>query len=194
LAAIWLKWYRGIPVFRAELEAAKAELAAVRAKGLKPTRNCQAEADAMTYHSQSLGGAVEILQSWQGDYPIAQLNLLPEKQRKQAVVFITDANTFNAAWKTFKPGKEVPNIDFKSNLVLFARNTQFYNRIRIDKVNVTNGVAEVLAMETMSAIPIQDKVAMSLVVVSRKDITSIRTADGLVVISDEDEKNMSLPR
>jgi len=35
------------PVFRADLEAAKAELAAVRTKGLKPTRDCQAEAAAM---------------------------------------------------------------------------------------------------------------------------------------------------
>ena len=35
------------PAFRAELEAAKAELAAVRAKGLKPTRDCQAEADVL---------------------------------------------------------------------------------------------------------------------------------------------------
>jgi len=33
--------------FRADLEAAKAELAAVRAKGLKPRRNCTAEAQAM---------------------------------------------------------------------------------------------------------------------------------------------------
>ena len=33
--------------FRAEIEAAKAEFAAVRAKGLKPTRDCQAEADAL---------------------------------------------------------------------------------------------------------------------------------------------------
>ena len=49
-------------------------------------------------------------------------------------------------------------------------------------MNVKNGVAEVLAMETMSAMPIQDKVAMSLVVVQRKDIKSIRTADGLVAV------------
>lgn len=35
------------PAFRAELESAKAELASVRAKGLKPTRDCQAEADAL---------------------------------------------------------------------------------------------------------------------------------------------------
>ena len=35
------------PVFRADIEAAKAELAAVRAKGLKPIRDCEAEAKAM---------------------------------------------------------------------------------------------------------------------------------------------------
>jgi acid phosphatase (class A) len=37
------------PKFRADLEAAKAELAAVRSKGLKPTRDCQAEAAAMAF-------------------------------------------------------------------------------------------------------------------------------------------------
>jgi acid phosphatase (class A) len=35
------------PAFRMEVEAAKAELAAVRAKGLKPTRDCKAEAEAL---------------------------------------------------------------------------------------------------------------------------------------------------
>ena len=36
-----------------------------------------------------------------------------------------------------------------------------------------NGVGEVLVMETMSAMPIEDKVSISLVVVNRKDIKSI---------------------
>ena len=39
------------PAFRAEIEAAKAELAAVRAKGLKPVRDCQAETEALARHS-----------------------------------------------------------------------------------------------------------------------------------------------
>jgi len=138
-------------------------------------------------HSQPLDGEVKILQSWQGDYSVAKLKLLPEKQREQRVGFINNAKTFAAVWKAFSPGEAVPEIDFKANLVLFARNTQFYNRISIGKVNVKNGVAEVLAMETMSAMPIEDKVAISLVVVPRKDIKSIRTADGLVVISDDDK-------
>jgi acid phosphatase (class A) len=37
----------GDPTFRAEVEAAKAELAAVRAKGLKPQRDCTVEAAAL---------------------------------------------------------------------------------------------------------------------------------------------------
>jgi len=49
-------------------------------------------------------------------------------------------------------------------------------------VNVTNGVAEVLAMETMSAMPIEDKVAISLVVVARKGITAIHAGDKIVPI------------
>jgi acid phosphatase (class A) len=38
------------PIFRADLEDAKAELESVRAKGLKPTRDCQKEADALAHN------------------------------------------------------------------------------------------------------------------------------------------------
>jgi len=109
--------------------------------------------------------------------------MLPENQREQAVGFIDDAKTFEGVWNAFKPDEKVPEIDFKTNLVLFARNTQFFNRISIGKVNVTNGVAEVLAMETRSAMPIQDKVAMSLVVVAREGIQAIQAGDKNVLIN-----------
>lgn len=39
-----------VPAFRADIEAARAELAAVRAKGLKPTRNCADETAAPSPH------------------------------------------------------------------------------------------------------------------------------------------------
>jgi len=133
-------------------------------------------------HSQPLNGEAAILQSWQGDYPVDKLKLLPEKQRKQGIGFINAAETFTDVWKAFNPGEDVPEIDFKDNLVLFARNTHFYNRIRIGKVNVTNGVAEVLAMETMSAMPIEEKVAMSLVKVTQQGITAIQSGNEIVLI------------
>ena len=126
-------------------------------------------------------GEAKTLQSWQGDYQVAQLNLLPEMQREQAVGFIADAKTFRAVWKAFKPGEAVPEIDFTTNMVLFARNIQFYNRISIGKVSVKDGVAEVLAM---SAIPIEDRVAMSLVVVDSEGINGLKVGKGIINISD----------
>ena len=133
--------------------------------------------------SHPLNGEAKILESWQGDYPVDQLQLLPEKQRQQTVGVIENAETFAGVWKAFKPGEAIPEIDFNANLVLFVRNTQFFNRTRIGKVNVKSGVAEVLAMETMSAMPIEDKVAMSMVMVPRRGIKSIGTTDGQVMIS-----------
>jgi hypothetical protein len=132
--------------------------------------------------AQPLTGEVEVLQSWQGDYPVAQISQLPEGQREHGVGYIADPRTFENVWKAFKPDEAVPEIDLKSNLLLFTRNTQFFNRIRIGKVKVTNGVAEVLAMETMSAMPIEEKVGMSFVVVPRKGIESIQRSDGLLPI------------
>ena len=40
---------RSDPAFCAELEAARAEVEAVRAKGLTPNRDCRAEVDALAY-------------------------------------------------------------------------------------------------------------------------------------------------
>jgi len=137
----------------------------------------------MPDNSLSAGGEVAILQSWQGDYPVDKLNQLPENQREHGIGYIDNAETFNQVWKAFKPGEDVPESYFRTNLVLFARNTQFYNLIRIGQVNVKNGVAEVLAMETMSAMPIEDRVAMSMVVVSRKGITGIQSGGEIIPIS-----------
>jgi hypothetical protein len=127
-------------------------------------------------------GEAEILQSWQGDYPVARLDLLPENQREEAVGFISDAKTFKDLWKAFQPGEAVPEIDFNTNLILFVRNTQFYNRISIGKVNVTDGVAELLAMETRSARPIEEKVAISLVEIPRKGVNAIQIGDRKIPI------------
>ena len=171
------------PAFRAEMEAAKGELAAVRAKGLKPTRDCQAEADALAHPSLPLDGESKILQSWQDDYPVAQLRLLPEKQREHAVGFIADAKTFEDAWKAFKPGEAVPEIDFKANLVVFTRNVDFYNRTSIGMMKLANGVLEIVAMETMSALPIEDKAAMAMAVIPRAGVKFIQVGQNRIPVT-----------
>jgi len=115
--------------------------------------------------------------SWQGDYPVAKLDRLPERQREQGVGFIGDAVTFKNVFEAFKPGEDISEVDFEAHLVLFARNTHFHNRVSIGQVKVTKGVADVLAMETMSAAPIEDQVGMALVVVARKGISAVRVGD-----------------
>jgi len=104
--------------------------------------------------SQAIQGEADILQARQDDFPVAQLKLLPEKQRERAVGFISEVETFVDLWKAFMSGGDVPKIDFKANLALFFRNTQHYNPISIKKVKVKDGVAEVLAMETMPAMTV----------------------------------------
>jgi hypothetical protein len=154
---------------------------------VEKSEHLDTEAEALAQHSRNLEGEARILQSWQGDYPVARLDLLPESQREEAVGYIGGAETFGNVWKAFKPGEAVPEINFQADLVLFARNTHFYNSIRIGKVNVKNGVAEVLAMETMSAMPIEDKVAISLAVVGRQGISGIQIGNEVILV-DENRK------
>ena len=106
-----------------------------------------------------------------------RLNVLAEGQREHGNGYIGDPKSSEGFWATFKPGESLPKIDFRAHLLLFARNTRFFNRISIGWVKATNGVAEVLAMETMSAMPIEDKVAMSLAVVPRNGIQALKTDD-----------------
>ncbi|WP_455221318.1 hypothetical protein [Kaarinaea lacus] len=120
---------------------------------------------------------VEIIQNWSGDFPVAKLNVLPAGQERLPAGYIGDAATFKNVWEVFSPATPVPEVDFADNIVVFGRNTQYYNRTTIFKVTLTNeGVAEILAMATMSATPIQDKVAMSMAIIPRKGIKYIFTA------------------
>ena len=127
-------------------------------------------------------GEVEILQNWRGDYPVNQLDRLPKPQRNRSVGYITDAQAFASIWTAFKPGEPVPRIDFNSKLVLYVRNTQYFNRVSIAKVSVEEGVAELLTMETLSAIPIEDKVAISMVAISRRGIEAVQTGKGAIPV------------
>lgn len=118
-----------------------------------------------------------IVDRWSGDFPVAQLQLLPEAQRQSPTGYIGNPKTFAAVWQAFKPGEKVPAVDFRANLVVFSRNVVFYNRTHIMKVVLADGGLEILAMETMSARPIEDKMAMALAVISRAGVQFIRAED-----------------
>lgn len=115
-----------------------------------------------------------IVQSWSGDYPVAELGRLPEGQRQLPAGYLGNAPAFESVWAAFKPGEALPAVDFGTQVVVFHRNVDFYNRTRIVKVTLRDGVADVLAMETLSAIPIADKVAMAMAVIPRANVKFIQ--------------------
>jgi len=113
-------------------------------------------------------------QSWSGDYPVAELGRLPAGQQHTPSGYLGSAAAFESVWAAFKPGEALPAVDFSRQLVVFHRNVDFYNRTRIFNVTLRDGVAEVLAMETMSAIPIADSVAMAMAVIPRANVKAIQ--------------------
>jgi len=126
-----------------------------------------------------------ILQAWSGDYPISELNRLPEGQRSSRIGYLGDAATFAEVWQVLNPGKKTPEVDFSKFLVVFSHNVDFYNRTSIAKVTLNHGVAEVIAIETMSAIPIEDMVAMALAVIPREGVEFIQAGDKRIPVESE---------
>jgi hypothetical protein len=123
-----------------------------------------------------------ILQRWNGDFPVAQIERLPEGQRQCRAGYLGDAETFGRVWQAFKPGTFVPVVDFNTHLVVFARNLDFYNRNMISKVVLWHGSAEVVAAETLSARPVEDKVAMALALIPRAGIAFIQSGKERVAV------------
>jgi len=115
-----------------------------------------------------------VLQRWSGDYPVTQIDSLPEGQRRSRVGYVGDPDTFGRVWRGFKPDTAVPVVDFEKHIVVFARNLDFYNRTLIAKVILTHGAVEVVATETLSARPIEDKVAMALALIPRAGVKFIQ--------------------
>jgi hypothetical protein len=67
-------------------------------------------------------------------------------------------------------------VDFRRHIVLFSRNVHFYNHTSIAKVSLKeDGGVEVLATETLSSMPIEDKVAMALAVTPRAGVQYLQT-------------------
>ena len=74
-------------------------------------------------------------------------------------------------------------MDFGRNFIVFSRNVDFYNRTSIFKVTLKDGVIEVLAMETRSALPIEDKASMAMAVIPRDGVRSIQTGTRRIPVS-----------
>ena len=125
---------------------------------------------------------LSLLENWSGDYPVSELGRLPAGQQNTMVGYIGNTATFIPIWQVFKPNEDLPAVNFSKNIIVFSRNVQFYNRTSILKVMLKKGTAEIFAMETMSAMPIEDKIAMAMAVIPREGIKSIQAGEEKIVV------------
>ncbi len=123
-------------------------------------------------------------ENWSGDYPVSELGRLPEKQQDLTAGYIGDTETFIPVWRAFMPKEILPLVDFSKNIVVYTRNTRFYNRKSIISVRQQNGIAEIIAMETRTAMPIEEKVAMAMAVIPRQGVKAIKAGDKTVQVKD----------
>jgi hypothetical protein len=124
---------------------------------------------------------IVIKQQWGGDYPVSCLDRLPG-DRASGVGYIADAKVFEAVWEAFKPGERAPMLDFARDFVIFVRNVNYYNRTAIGRMKLTGGVLDVVAMATLSSLPVEDRVAIVLAVVPRKGIWFIHVPGGKIPV------------
>jgi hypothetical protein len=127
-------------------------------------------------------GRLPILQNWSGDYPVAEFDRLPDGQRESRVGCIGDAMVLAAVWQAFRPGEKPPELGFDDNLVVFSRNVDYYNRTSIERVLLKDGVADVVAIETRSAIPIEDRVAIAFAAIPRAGVRFVQAGENRIPV------------
>jgi hypothetical protein len=122
-------------------------------------------------------------EQWSGFYPVKQLVKLPAKQQKSAIGAIQDKKTWEAVFKALQPDVKVPEVDFKKNIVVFARNIRFVNRI----IGLTGMLEEdtlvVRYAATRTARPIVDQVFLVAAVFPRKGISKISNGQETVPLA-----------
>jgi hypothetical protein len=140
------------------------------------------KSEAKTAPAGALPATVTIVKKWDGDFPVSALKKLPRGQQKTPAGYIGDRSSFADVWKSFKPGEKAPSVDFKKNLVVFTRNVKFYNRKAITRVTLLDGVMEVQVVETVTSVPVTDKVAMAIAEVPRQGVKSLRAGDKFISV------------
>jgi hypothetical protein len=138
--------------------------------------------ETKTAPASGLPANLTIVNKWDGDYPVSAIKKLPRGQQKTVAGYIGDGATFADVWKSLKPGEKVPAVDFRKNLVVFTRNVKFYNRKAITKVTLLDGIMEVQGIETMTSVPVTNKVAMALAEVPRQGVKTLRAGDKFIAV------------
>jgi hypothetical protein len=123
------------------------------------------------------GEPVPILRTWEGPFLVKELNVFPKEVQNTPVGYIADGKTLAAVWKLFRPDDKVPEVDFREQVIVFARNVKFVNKLQINKVLNKDGVISLLAKETLTATPVESKIYISFALISRSGVRTLRHGD-----------------
>jgi len=126
--------------------------------------------------------ALPILNRWNGDYPIAQLDRFQEGHAQLHGGYIGNEVAFASFWKDFKPGTAVPRVNFDENLVVFVRGDGSYSQMLIAKVILKQNIAEVVASGNRSRSTPEDSFAMALAVIPRAGVKFIRVGNEQIAV------------
>lgn len=121
---------------------------------------------------------------WQLTIPLDAARLLPASQ-KAGVGIVADAKTLNALWKASNlSGSPAPKIDFTTSVLVFARNENYFNTIKITAAPIANGVANPQIVESRTAIRLDSvkKLNVALKAIPRAGLKSVRTESGEVAV------------
>jgi len=67
-------------------------------------------------------------------------------------------------------------------MVVFTRNVKFYNRKAITRVTLLDGIMEIRGVETMTSVPVTNKVAMAMAEVPRQGVKTLRAGDKFIPV------------
>jgi hypothetical protein len=125
-----------------------------------------------------------IVARWSGDFSVDFLEHAPENLRDQPLGYFDDPVVFGAVWQALVPGRAVPQVNFGESLVVFVQNLNSYHRVKIDRVELTDGEARVVALEAVSARPAPDRIALALAVLPRAGVRALRLGPWRVEVAE----------
>ena len=113
---------------------------------------------------------------WRGTFPVAELKQLPNDCRTKRIGAIRDEKTYAKVWQALKLKVAMPEVDFNTECVIFAKNVKFFNPISILKLTQSQNTITVIAAEGRSARPIKDRLVMSLTIAPADANTVVKDA------------------
>jgi hypothetical protein len=123
------------------------------------------------------GEPVPIVRTWEGPFLVKELNVFPKEVQNTPVGYIADAKTLAAVWQLFRPDDKAPEVNFREQVIVFARNVKYVNKLQINMVLNKDGVVTLLAKETLTATPVESKIYISFALIPRAGLRALRHGD-----------------